>query len=182
VLIFHPYVAGVRPGDQAACWAGLEDCRKRGHWRIEDFEIAAGDKTAYARALDAMLAFGEDVTVVEHDMAIHYDQIRELEECEHPLCVFAYYVGNSWHGTVVPELAHRYMQFGEENIIPFDSRLADRVSLGVARFKAGALDHVVQRPRVPRVAYTDLAWRLSVVIDRPWHVHWPAVAHHHWNS
>jgi hypothetical protein len=182
VIIFHPYVPGHREGDQRACIEGLEDQRIIGRRTIIDVEISGVDVLDYAKALDKALLEQTDLLVVEQDMAFSDEQVAELEECKHPLCVFAYYVGNTREGRIAPELAHRYLADGTEVPIPNGARLADRVSLGFARMKPEAFKGVIATPVVPRVHYRDLAWCLSVRLAQPWHVHWPAMAHHHYES
>ena len=122
---------------------------------------------------------GEDIAIIEHDMAVHPLHLEELARCEAEACVFADYIATSRTGKFAPELAHRNRRGNVEQVIDFGAETANRVSLGVARIRVSVQEAVMPTPRVPQVAYNDLAWCLSERLDIDWHVHWPAVAHHH---
>ena len=180
MLIFAPFVRGHRDGDRAAARAGLELCKQHDGWTVLEWECRGAYD--YADGLEYALGLGLETVIVEHDMAVHPWHITELENCSSSACVFAYYVGTTRSGDVAPELAHRLVAGGLEIPIAEGIAQAHRVSLGLAKIAPSALEKIVATPRVPKVNYTDLAWMLSVRLDTTWHVHWPAVAHHHWRS
>jgi hypothetical protein len=138
--------------------------------------------TDYAAALEGWRRTEQRIIIVEQDMAVHPLQIDELDQCLYPACVFAYYVGNTRDGQVRPELAHRKLVDGAEVPITEGDTFADRVSLGLAKIDPEAWRGVIRRPVIPNVSWRSLAWELSVALAVQWHVHWPAVAHHHWES
>ena len=179
-VIFSPFVSGHRNGDRAANLAGLELVRELGIYTVLPWPCDS--PLAYATGLEWARERYDRIITVEHDMAVHPLQIAELATCPHPECVFAYYVGNTRDGDVTPELAHRKLVDGKEVPIVEGDKFADRISLGLAKIDAAAWEGVRARPMVPRVSWRSLAWELSVRLSDQWHVHWPAVAHHHWNS
>ena len=180
MLIFAPFVRGHRDGDRKAARAGLELIKQHPAWTVLEWECRG--PYDYADGLEYALGLGLPTVIVEHDMAVHPWHIAQFEACSAKACVFAYYVGNTRHGQVTPELAHRAVGGKVELPIVEGITSAHRVSLGLAKISPELYAAIVPTPRVPHVPYTDLAWQLSVRLDAEWHVHWPAVAHHHWES
>jgi len=99
---------------------------------------------------------GAEVLVVEHDIVPTRRLVSDLAACEHPFCAVDYVVqaGRLW------------------------SSLPEGLGLGMARITAGAWAAVAEHPKVPAVAWTDLA---GVMRDRlpPVHVHPGPVQHNH---
>lgn len=76
----------------------LKDSEQYG-WRVHVEPL--GFKTdAYWRSLcrwwESCAKSRKDLMLVEHDVVVHDDVLRQLDECPEPLCAFTYWLGNAY--------------------------------------------------------------------------------------
>lgn len=153
-VLLHPFVAGLRPADQAPCWEGLHRVEAETAVRVKHMECTTS--AAYAMGLDALFGHGCDVITVEHDMAVTPHQVMELELCPEDFCAFDYRVSKHlcW------------------------SQVKGATGLGLARVRVAAQAGIKARPRVPIVPWHDLASALGKRLP-PVHLHYPIADHRH---
>lgn len=177
MLVLHHRNPENRPEDQASTFAGLKLAENLPGMRI--VHAASTDPYDYAKALEKALGEGDDLAVVEGDLAVMPHHLLELQRCMQPLCVFAYYIYPLRGEVRVPEIVHWDAPDRIKGPIREGDHWAMVVGLGLARMRREGLSGVVARPIIPQVLWRDVAASLSARIARPWHVHWPAVVHHH---
>lgn len=156
MVLLHPYVPGHRPADQCPTWEALADLLDMEGG--QQWHVPCRNPQDYAMALRVAGGSGADVLVVEHDIVPTRELVTELVACEHPFCATDYVVeaGRLW------------------------SSLPEGLGLGLALVRTAAWEAITQWPRVPQVAWTDVA---GVMRDRlpPVHVHpGPAQHSHHY--
>lgn len=153
-VLFHPYVPGLRPADQAPCWEGLHQVQLDTAIRAHHF--ACTTPYSYAIQLEALIGYGADVLIVEHDIAVRAVQVMELECCPEDFCAFDYRVSrhHCW------------------------SQVKKATALGLCRISVAAQSQIAARPRVPVVPYHDLGSALGERLP-PVHLHYPLADHRH---
>lgn len=82
----------------AAVVGALADASDFG-WRLHVQPIATS-VTAYweslARWWEVCAKARKDLLIVEHDVVVHDDALRQFDECTEPMCAFTYWLGNSY--------------------------------------------------------------------------------------
>ena len=175
--ILHHYVPSARPEDQAVTWAGLALIRENPRWRVVD--VAAYSDYSWATELEKLWDLPGSIVNVDQDIAIHPAHLQIFETCPHDACVFAYYVNYANLPHRDPRPVHRVRVGDHEPHITEGEEWADIAGGGLYRLREPVRRLVTATPRVPHVTYRDQDWMLSVRLGVRWHVHWPAVAHHH---
>ena len=123
-----------------------------------------------------------DVTIVnvEHDMEITDRHVQELLDCSHPLCSWAYachwasthlpydvYAAGAGARDIATQPTARHLEGGEE--------WAAWSAIGLVKLAPQARTGSLRRE-----PWSTLELAVHDAVDRPWHMHWPPVTHHHW--
>lgn len=156
---------------------GLDLCREYPHWQVHD--VPSGDEYSWAEALEKLWGHGRILVNVDMDMAVHPWHIQDLESCSYSKCAFAHYINGTLEPERTPTLVHRRMVGGELVPISEGDDWASFIGPGLCKISAAVQDTVIATPRVPHVAHRDLDGALCDRLGGLWHIHWPAVAHHH---
>lgn len=147
-----------------------------GHFRSAKHPVrpalCRGDSD-YWHALSALWETDWTIVNVEHDIEVIDAHLDELLACPHPLCSWAYECHFASTGRAegiiaagTGDWAH-HLQGGEE--------WADWSAIGLVKITA--------RARTGPLAYRhwqQLERSVHNAVQRPWHVHWPLIPHHHW--
>lgn len=135
--------------------------------------ILTGDDFDYWRGMEEL--WGTDATLVnvEHDMEFSDHLVAELLDCPHPLCSYAYQChiprtfwahyldGRGMSGTNVPEGA----EWAAWSAIGFCKIAPEIRTRPLAQNRWIAVESSV-----------------NTSLRKPWHLHWPAIAHYHPNA
>jgi hypothetical protein len=134
--------------------------------------LCAGDHD-YWRALAEYWDSGRTLVNVEHDIDVTDGHIAELLDCPHSLCSWAYECHFATTGkpqSIVAagtgDWAH-HLQGGEE--------WADWSAIGLVKLTPQA-----RTGELVGLPWGQLEKAVHKAVARPWHMHWPLVAHHHW--
>lgn len=176
-VILHHYVEGRRPEDQKVTWDGLDLCRKHPYTTVID--VAAYSDTSWAEELEKLWDRGMSIVNVDMDIAIHPWHLDEFAKCQEQACTFAYSINFAYLPERQPVLVHRVREGTSERNLEVGEEWADFIGEGLMRIRPELQASIVPTPRVPQVSFRDQDWYLCERLGVQWHVHWPAVAHHH---
>jgi len=199
VLLVHPYRPDADPRT-VPTWTVLR--RLGPPWQGRILHICSPNPSDYDAALRQWWG-RDDLVTVQQDIEPSVGVLGALGRCPHPLCAVAYPIphlpdptaatlaipgrsappGMTWAHRVVddpadPEGRQRWIDAGEE--------WADLVDLGCARMRRGVQESVPPDwGPVPATVLGDPP--LGDLLSRylygrgigPWHIHWPAIPHHH---
>lgn len=153
-----------------------------GHFDSELFRVVprlCADLLDYWRALVSVWDSPSPIVNVEHDVAVTDEHIAALIDCPHPLCAWAYrthWITNGVGDLIAAGTGRRdpatnpdpgYLTGGEE----------------WAAWSAIGLCKIAPEARVGPLRpepWMRLELAVHDAVKRPWHLHWPPVAHHHW--
>jgi hypothetical protein len=160
-----------------------------GHFRSERWPTAPvlcreHEPLDYWAGLNRFWRSPADLVLVEHDIEVTDEHVRELLDCPHALCSWAYranWISSGFAGGVIaagtgardseynPDPG--YLQGGEE--------WAAWSAIGLVKVTAEARVGPLRAEPWQRL---ELAVHDAVnqPVRRPWHMHWPPVNHWHW--
>ena len=145
-----------------------------GHYRSDRHNVVpilCDDDKGYWRGIVEHWDHPAPIINVEHDLEVNDDQIEELFVCKYSLCSFAYpmhWISTGNHNNVWPHSMNgEFVQAGDE--------WATWSAIGFVKIAPEA------RLSVPYECH----WRqmedaIDKAVQKPWHLHWPPVPHHHW--
>lgn len=175
--VLHPWaVAG---GHRPETWRALEAIRQWGPFTVRDVPCMAA--TDYSEALADSWYGHDSLIVVEHDIVPTAAALSGLLECLIPVCVVAYRLHPLTTRLSEPVFAHRLQDAGWYRWVTEGEDRADRIGLGLVRFRPRARMRVEPR-RFAGVEWVRLDDELSQLLEGQGltaHVHWPAVRHLH---
>lgn len=151
-------------------------------FEIEVVPIECVDEFAYWRGVADHWDSDRTLVNLEHDIEADDSHIRELLDCPHPLCSWAYrchWISTHIEGGVIaagsgtrtvdvpvsPEAY--YLQGGEE--------WAQWSAIGLVKITPDARITALRRE-----PWNMLELAVHDAVQGPWHMHWPEVPHHHW--
>lgn len=154
MIILHPYAPDVRPADQQRCWAEL--ARWPLAWITQVVHYPCRTPLAYAEGLRAVWDEPGNLVVIEHDIALTWDEMLRLHNCDGEVCAYDYLLpdGRPW------------------------TEHTDRGCWGATKISHEARQAITERPAVPLVGWQEVAMRTAERLPAP-HVHYPMVTHHH---
>lgn len=123
-----------------------------------------------------------DLTIVnlEHDLEVSDEHAQALIDCPHPACSWAYLV--HWAST---GLRSDVIAAGHGRRDPHSNPDPEFIREGEewAAWSAIGLVKLTAEARIGslrREPWQRLELSVHDAVKRPWHMHWPAVPHHHW--
>lgn len=139
-------------------------------------DVSAG-LDSYWDALRQIWSKGQDFAIIEHDVVIHGDVVRQFAECPEPWCTFGY--ANICHPECQEAWANQLgcTRFRAELIeacpaalisIPPERRDWHNVCDEIAGNKIGGVDQPVLRPHSLRTAGFTHHWHSPPVDHHPW--------------
>lgn len=137
--------------------------------RYEVTPIECVAVTDYWRGLAAHWDSAETIINVEHDMEYSDKLASDLLDCSEPLCTHAYRVYierlREWHWAAWDD---RFVY------VRADAQHASNASIGFCKIAPSA-----RVAPLGRTTWKLLELEVNRSVRGPWHIHWPAVKHHH---
>lgn len=134
-------------------------------------DLVCDDPFDYWAGLDSVWDTGRTIVNVEHDMEFSDDLVMELLSCPWDLCAYPYAVQPAgWPGLL----------YGASwgSWVPKDTAFAHFSSIGFCKIGL----RVQRGTALPRAVWDKVegAIHTGAVKNRNlWHLHWPAIGHHH---
>lgn len=177
MFVLHHYAPDRYGQDQEATWKGLALCRAVPGVQVMD--VIAYSDVSRSVEMEKLWGRGQSIVDVDMDIAIHPWHLSEFDRCSEQACVFAHYINGSDAPGRKPVLCHRHKVGDVETPIEEGEEWAEFVGPALLRIRPELQASIVPRPAVPRVHFHDYDHYLSERLGNRFHVHWPAVAHHH---
>lgn len=150
-------------------------------------DVVCVEDTDYGQAVASVWGGGVTVVNIEHDMQVTDDLIDALLDCPHPLCSWAYRVYPVSTMRPAPMWAHAVAQTQNGRLLSWPNfsvtarwisegeQWADFSAIGFCKITPAAMADLIE---------TGASWRwvemaVNAAVTGPWHLHWPAVEHHH---
>jgi hypothetical protein len=153
-LLLHVYDPADRPGDQVYTWEML--AYLSGNPFFTMVHARTPGPTGYAKVLQSLWNYGEDMVICEQDIVPSFARVEELLKCQADFCAFDY---NLSHG------------------VPW-TLCEGATGLGLSKISKKARLRIIPTPAVPQHAHRDMPGLLAERLP-PVHVHRPLVKHHH---
>lgn len=184
VLLLHCYSPHERPEDQVATWEFVEKVREE-RPGIKIVDIPCTSEGDYPRAWAENWDFDGTLVNLEHDLVPTLQVLDELIDCPSKLCTQAYKIyplSTALDREVfVQRLASKDEVRFDRWVLEGDAH-ADYTGLGLAKLEA-EVRSTIPTSNIERYA----SWKgfdfslsnLFHVQGKRWHIHWPAIPHHH---
>ena len=143
-----------------------------GHYRSKRFTVRAiecDDAFGYWRGLSSIWD-GPTFVNLEHDLEVTDEQIAELLECPQPLCSWAYQM--HWISTHLAADVYAHSNNGQ--LIAEGAEWADWSAIGLIKIAPEA-----RIAPLRQVVWGQVEQAIAEAVSGPWHMHWPAITHHH---
>lgn len=139
--------------------------------RHQVIPFVCDDGFGYWRGLTDHWDGPETLVNVEHDLEISDRELDEITECPHPLCSWSY----AMHWVSTGAVADTWPHTAGGKFVTEGAEWAEWSAIGFVKIAPEA-----RIAPLEKVLWRQVEDAIDKAVAKPWHLHWPAVPHHHW--